>query len=188
MEPLAGLTRLEELDLNYLPITGEGLEHLAALPALRRLSLTTCQKLKPSHLTALARFPALEALHVSGPTLPATAIKHLGRLSGLRILDLYGAYIKPADLGPLSDLSRLEWLRLPANADGSALRPLSGLTDLRSLSLQWATLEKADLVLLASLPNLRHLSLRECRIAADALGSRKSSRSICSARGSRIRT
>ncbi len=113
--PLAGLTRLESLQMGGLVI-----DDLSALSGLQNLmSLTVFNGEQPLDLTPLAKLTNLEALTLRNNQI--VDISALSGLSMLRYLDLEGNQI--SDVTPLAELTALNRLFLSGNpiSDYSAL-------------------------------------------------------------------
>lgn len=177
VSPLEGLEQLELLNLSASTLT-EGLEVLAALPALRDLRINGTGV---SDLSFLAGAPVLEALQaaampqltdLSGLEEVATldrlfitnsnveSLTPLTELTGLRILAALGNPIE--DLDPLSDLTSLESLTL-GNLETNDLSPLSGLINLTSLTIRDVVLPGIEAV--SGMTALQSISLTENELA-----------------------
>lgn len=107
---LAGLTNLETLTVSGSPVSGEVLTAIAALPALRELT-------------------------IAGGGL--SNIQALAQAKQLRYLDLNGNAVR--ELEPLSGMTGLETLNLQRNAV-TDLTPLASLTELTGLDVSYNAL------------------------------------------------
>jgi len=86
---LGGMKLLEQLELWGAALTSDGLAHLPDLPGLRRLTLSINFGLTGGALSHLInRLPALEDLDISNSEIGDEAVPHLGRLTGLRQLNV----------------------------------------------------------------------------------------------------
>ncbi|MFF4992314.1 NACHT domain-containing protein [Streptosporangium saharense] len=144
---LADLPRLGSFILSGGDIVG-GLRVLADhCPQLRSLSLwnTTVDD-----LDALDAFDNLFMLHLG--KCPVRDLAPLARRRGLESLTLYDT--QASDLGPLAELSKLEFLSLEGSSQVTDLSPLASLTELRSVRVQGMTSD-LDLAPLAGKPGLR---------------------------------
>jgi hypothetical protein len=83
---LAGLTRLEWLDLHDTPLTDGGLRHLSAFARLERLNLQNT-RITDSSLPHLSRFTRLKWLNVGGTGVTPAGLAFLkARLPNAEIL------------------------------------------------------------------------------------------------------
>jgi hypothetical protein len=169
--------------ITNLKLTGDygSLEEVAAMPRLRRLTLTANGLLRD--LGPLAACPTLRTLELSG----AELLQDLSPLDGTPIEEL-ALYLVRADLGTLR-ARRLRHLRIrdPRLKDGLTVLPAH--LPLRTLTIhnlptsrnllgidQWRELEHLaitgvpraeEVQALASLPRLRHLTVRQPQSAPD---------------------
>lgn len=142
---LAGLTRLEFLQLCHTSITDEGLAHLEGLASLRLLDL--------------------------GCTSTSDAgLKHIRRLAALRELRLTGTRVTGAGLVELKGLTRLEelWLGDLDVSDGE-LAHLEALTSLQRLDLAGTPVTDAGLIHLGRLANLVYVDLRNTQFSPEGV-------------------
>lgn len=146
LTPLAGLTQLETLTLERLPV--HDLAPLSGLVALRDLSLsyTAIADLKPlASLSRLTEFTCSDCVLIDWDSLP--------ELSSLK--ELTAAYCSISDVTPLARLSGLVDARLYVNSFRD-IRPLATLTQLKALDIDRT--ETAELRPLLALPQLRYLN------------------------------
>jgi hypothetical protein len=105
---------------------------LPGIPLLHHLKELHCRfDAKPADLHCLDPADKLVSLDVLGAV---TNLEPLARHRGLRMLSLQRCAVK--DLGPVSELTALEDLRLAGCSNVADLRPLGGLQQLRNLSLR----------------------------------------------------
>lgn len=136
---------LEEHGAPELTLTGavaldpDGVARLAEVETLRALELWNLMgDLSPETWAALPRLRALERLELSGGPFRDALLEPVGRMSGLRALDLQNCRA----------------------LSGAGLAHLAGLAQLEELNLaQCYGLEDADLAQLPPLPALRRLDL-----------------------------
>tara|TARA_Y100001970_G_scaffold291331_1_gene428077 strand:+ start:2231 stop:3148 length:918 start_codon:yes stop_codon:yes gene_type:complete len=107
--------------------------------------ILTCQYVENEEILELWGSPSIQS--ISG----------LERFRNLKELYLIGSQVQ--DLGPISDLSKLEFLDLGLNHEISNLRPIRELRKLRRLELYNVFLLN-DLSPLQGLENLEHLNLK----------------------------
>jgi Leucine-rich repeat (LRR) protein len=87
LEAVATLTELRELRLDGMPVTARWLDKLKPLRKLERLSLQRCKRLDDAALAALAAWPLLKVVDLSGSTVTEKGVADLrGARSALQIL------------------------------------------------------------------------------------------------------
>ena len=161
---LAGLRRLNELDLRRTAV-GPGLgSALAGLPDLRTV---WCHSVATdlNNLDGIEHSPSLESLQLAGnPWLTDQALVAIGRLKTLRSLSVVGAtQLTAAGIEHLAS-ARLQHVRLRGcnGIDDVAIQRLS-THPLISLDLVGCPLvTEGSLAALQSVPSLRQLDLRGC--------------------------
>jgi hypothetical protein len=144
---LEGLGRLPNLRVLFLTGTGvsaEGLRPLASLKTLSALDLEVCESIGDAACEVLGGMPQLRALVLKKTGFEPThitdaGVKHLGRLTALESLSLYGNRITDRGLAHLAGLSRLRELDLSLLAISDAgLVHLRGLGELRKIDLLYS--------------------------------------------------
>lgn len=187
LSPIAALTELEELRLDFAP---QSLDALGALQKLRLLKfsghvrkarfldlapLAKLQQLKHlefqwlyvSDVSALGALKNLETLtlkasskyRADGPT----DYSALGALTNLVELEVWGmAASRDCNYDWLQHLTQLQWLALP-HSGFSDLTLLKGLTKLERLNLHGAQL--VELAAARELPNLKMLVYGDCPVS-----------------------
>jgi len=162
---LAGLTHLQRLSLSGDWVTDDGLVHLEGLRNLRNLILDT-RGITSDGLTHLEGLTNLERLQVDSPGITGAGLAHLSGLTRLKHLQLWRP-TKPTDtdLAHLAHLTALEDLYLDlSEVTDAGLEHLGRLTNLRSLDLQRAEITDAGLAHLKRLTSLRSLHLSDTQI------------------------
>ena len=202
-EPLSHLTALRTLDVSYSQIDDAGVELLAELPQLERLSMGGT-RIGVVALSSLKLLPSLRHLDLSGMqrvdsghwglTLSAAVLAELGTLENLESLNVSGAVLndigadKPGlkeeqrqsldGLEKLAGLQRLEKLdlsRTPVNEAG--LRALHGLKHLRELRLALAkNIDDSAIPVLIAWKSLRVVNLEGTRVTADGVARMRAAR------------
>ena len=148
LSPLAGLTGLERLDLNFNGIN-TNLSPLAGLTGLKQLFLKGNNL---SDISPLAGLTRLERLHLA-----RNRISDISPLAGLHRLELLNLqFNRISSISPLARLTGLRWLFL-GDSDISDISPLARLTGLIQLCLAQANI--SDISPLAGLTGLLDLSL-----------------------------
>lgn len=196
MRHLAGLTGLRALMLDHLWVSGEGLAALAPLGNLEELTLaqtlvgddaaeaiTAFSRLRRLRLAGtsisgaglakLAKLPALADLDVSEAVqIDDAALEHVGRMAGLRRLNLWRVPVGDAGIAQLAGLEDLEWLNLDnTQLTDAGLEAVGGLRKLQTLYLGSTAVSNAGLGRIAGLTALESLSLQ--RTAVDAAAVRE---------------
>jgi len=98
------------LDLQLLPITGEGLAHVAALGDLERLRVYKCFKLKDGDFAQLAKLKKLRSLSLSATEIGDAGLKEICSLPDLEYLNIGDTQITDAGLAELKKLKKLKVL------------------------------------------------------------------------------
>ena len=137
LEPLKGLTNLQNLSLEGSKVTGPGMEYLKGLTSLHELWL-------------------------SGTPVDDAGLAHLKGLTNLRRLILGGTRVSDAGLEYLKGMTQLRELLLNYTQVGDpGLQHLAGLTRLRYLHLSGTQVTNVGLEHLKGLPSLEWLSLED---------------------------
>ena len=176
---LAGMPRLETLEIHNAPVTDAGLARLEGLRTLRHLLLGKAQPFDAggnpiaitgegfAHLTGL---PALAELEVHSPALTGGGLGHLGGLRHLKRLRLRSATITDDDLRSLAGLTELESLEIfGAGIDGTGFRHLTELSKVSYVCIECPNVTDAALPFLARLPRLESVMIYNTRVTASGL-------------------
>lgn len=176
---------LRELNCNEATLTSAGLAHLAGLRRLEQLDLNNARKLTDDGFAPLARLVSLRRFNAMGTSLGDRAVRQLAGLNVLDNLSLGSSALTDAGMRSIGDLVGLSllqiskdatqvtdrgleffwrlhrlqqlWLDAP-NVTGSGFAPLTELAGLHSLYLERATgLTDAAFPHLAEVPNLERL-------------------------------
>jgi hypothetical protein len=145
---LAGLRRLERLDLAKAPVTAQGLAHLAGLQDLEYLDLRDTI-ITDQHLEQVGRLRHLKDLRLGGHS-------NTSPVGGSQITDRGVSHLKH-----LTQLDTLFLDDLPITDAG--LAHLTGLKNLHDLSLRRTRVTDAGMKSLESLP-LRRLAVNGTRV------------------------
>jgi hypothetical protein len=123
VQRIRALTCLESLWIDSLHVTNDGLAHVAQLPQLRELSLST-PLVTNAGLTHLQALPRLEGLYLQGTAVTDDGMKHLSGLTNLRWLSLKGTAVSESGLTHISKLKSLEFVVLPVGVSDESIRRL----------------------------------------------------------------
>jgi len=157
---VAGMTNVEQLDLDNMKMIGDGLKHLAGMQKLKDLSLYEA-KISESALSHLPALPALRSINLIGCGVTDSGLKHLARQSNLETIELWKARVKGPGFAHLAQLPLLQHLALhESELTDEALPYLAELKELRYLDLSRTAVTDEGLKHLARLKELRELKVR----------------------------
>jgi endonuclease YncB( thermonuclease family) len=167
---LAGLTRLEELNVNWTRATSAGILRLVKdRPKFRRLELGGV-KFHDEDLSKLSRLTDLRTLSLRGTLVTDKGVEHLKPFTKLTVLSLMSTKIGDPALAHLEGLTELEDLDLDRTAITDAgLVPLKSLRKLRRLQMAHTTVTDAGLEHLQVLSNLKSLNVRGTKVTKEAV-------------------
>jgi hypothetical protein len=98
------------LDLQLLPISGKGLEHVAALGDLERLAIYKCFELKDEDFAHLVTLKKLRSLSLSATEIGDAGLQQLCSLPDLEYLNIGDTRVTDAGLAGLKKLRKLKML------------------------------------------------------------------------------
>ncbi|MCH8828876.1 MAG: hypothetical protein IID45_04785 [Planctomycetes bacterium] len=154
---LAGLTKLESLNLYGASLTDAGLVHLKRMNRLETLQIS--YKINGSGLKHLTSLKRLRKLWISGIRLKDEGLRHIGRMSNLVSLTLYRTRFTKAGMAHLQKLARLRYLDLSSsNITDAGLANLVGLPKLHFLDISKTAITDAGLIHLEEMETLRRLN------------------------------
>ena len=138
LRPISGhefFQRITLVEMGDPKTTDEDLQLLTGAPRLRELVILHKCKISAEGLRHLAEIPQLENVMVDGPMATDESLQHLGKLSQMRALCLYGDF-SDRGLEHLRALSELRKLALASpQLRDEYLRPLGSLINLEDLCL-----------------------------------------------------
>lgn len=161
--PLSKLHELESLKLGN-GITDDGLAHIAGMTRLETLDLTGTD-ISEAGLAHICQMNRLRTLGLPPIDVSDKGIGHLARLTELRDFEVRGYEITDAGLAQLANLKHLTRLRLvgsPVTDEG--MKHLSGLAELENLHLSFTEVGDRGLAHLSKLQSLRLLTLSHTRV------------------------
>lgn len=174
LSPLAGLAKLETLDIESFDRFDGNLKTVAGISSLKHLNAGVYGD-RPTMLTnddlaGLSEMTGLESLDISGSGL-VDDISALSGLINLKYLDASVTAVK--DLTPLKNLTKLEFLNLTGTDIfldvPQCIEPLTGMTNLKYLYLSHETAARDfvidDLSPLANMTQLRMLTLSGIKVS-----------------------
>jgi hypothetical protein len=169
---LARLPELERLELTTPRITDAGIKHLAAHPRLKDLSIPWSSQITDEGAAQLATINGLVRLSLWwSEGLTDAGLKHLSKLGELRELRLWGAgRITDSGLEAISTMTRLERVTL---SHSKALTPagvssLAKMPSLRELHIGYASVDDEGLEALGRSSSLSEIELTGLEGVSDA--------------------
>jgi Leucine-rich repeat (LRR) protein len=149
LESLAKCKTLEVLGIGSIGITDVGLEHVAKLTNLKRLTLYGCDNVTDKGLAQLAALKSLRDLNIAYGQITLSGINQLNSITSLIHMDIS---LRRRDVdfrqdGAVLDLSALNFLEklrinFPANSEKFADEDLKCLAGLKSL--KWLNISPYD--------------------------------------------
>jgi len=173
---IAGLTDLEDLDIQDAMVSDAGLVHLGKLYKLRRLNLLKTSptgKLTDAGLAHLKNLKSLEDLTIPAGITDA-GVKHLAALDALKKINLWGDGVTDKSMSVLAQMKSLEDLEIMSRGVTDAgIEKLAQCPRLKTLSLQNTPITEAALSNLSSIKTLTSLSFWNTNINGKGLSSLK---------------
>ena len=139
---------------------------IAELTGLTSLSFSILLQITPAGFAHLARLPRLERLYISSSPITAAGVAALGPAPALRILDLStNRAINDAAMVPVATMRGLTSLSIPGTAVTDAgLALLVGHPALRELRIMGLAVSDAGLLTLARIPTLASVNARGTQV------------------------
>jgi hypothetical protein len=188
LRTLAGMPRLEVLELHNAPVTDAWLAHLNGRQGLRSLLLGEATPFSTNRnmiavtgdgFTHLAGLAALTELEIHSSALTGNGLKYLGTLKHLKRLKLKGGSITDDDLQFLAPLTNLELLEIVGSSiDGTGFRHLTGLANVNYVCLESSNVTDAAVPFLAQLPALQSVMIYGTQVTASGLEGFRSARRL----------
>jgi Leucine-rich repeat (LRR) protein len=159
-QQLARMKQLEILDLAWdSRVTDAGLEHLATLPNLKHLSVTSAS-ITDKGLITLSKSRTLQELDLTRSKISDAGLEKMSAMENLRELDLSNTKISSDGMKHLARLPHLTNLKLSDTSVGDpGLTELVRVHELESLDVSGAKLTNDGLTTLATFSNLRWLDV-----------------------------
>ncbi len=158
---VAQLPALEALYIQLPRLSREGLAQIARIKSLEELALVEDPQ-HPIDYTGLAHLAGLPSLtYLAYPAPNDAAMRYVGQLRSLKILNLGHAKISDRGMPPLANLTNLETLALyhVAGITGPGLAHLRSLSHLKKLDITWTGVRAEYLPHLTALKSLERLDL-----------------------------
>jgi len=135
MKEIAKLTSLKVLNVLNTKITDDGVKALAALTDLEDLNIGQNFDVKDVGVYALKDLKKLRRLSVSNSGVSDGAMKAISGLPALRVLELFGSQVTDLGYSYVGKIQSLEELRTSYSITDKGLAELGGLKNLRTLNL-----------------------------------------------------
>jgi Leucine-rich repeat (LRR) protein len=160
LKHLAGMTKLEKLNLDSAKIGDAGLQYIADLTRLTELNLARTD-VGDAGLKRLAKMTNLAHLDLSRTRITDAGLEALSGMKQLAFLDISGTAIKGNGLKHLAGCKELTTLEVGymTHFTGEGLNHLAGCPKLTSINLSWTGLTDAGLADIKALEQLTHLDL-----------------------------
>lgn len=163
LEVLARCRNLEELSIGSIGVTDAGMEHIAKLTSLTRLSMFGCDNVTDVGLAKLIALKSLKNLSITYSDVSIAGLNNLKPMSNLTNLKVSGFKRGGATLD-LSTLTALEDLYISPRSGSvtfvdADLKCLSGLKQLRSLQIGPCDYTDKGIQYLAGLTNMERLGI-----------------------------
>jgi hypothetical protein len=166
---LAKLTSLQTLSLHRTDITGVGFKHLAGLKKLENLELNDTF-VNDEGLEQIGKIESLRILQIARTNITGAGLKHLANLEELKELDLTDTAVDDNGLGHISIHNHLESLSLRrSHVTDAGMLHLESLRHLEALNLSETKITDAGLPHLYRLKNLQSLYTSDTAVTQDAL-------------------
>jgi beta-lactamase regulating signal transducer with metallopeptidase domain len=174
LESLAKCRTLEELKIGSVAITDAGMEHVAKLSQLKKLTMLACINVTDTGIAKLAALHQLTTLYLDTLNMTIAGINSLKTMSNLKDLSVYRGLTRNNTILDISTMTNLETLGLTCDASSDPfqdadLKCLSGLKSLTNLQLGARNFSDEGLVCLRNLTNLERLSIGGPRLTDEGL-------------------
>jgi hypothetical protein len=160
---------LEELHLEDVTGTEEGLQRLGQLRQLKKLALACCGS--DATLAVLSQLPKLESLSLQGAAFSGKGLRHIAAIPALKSLTLESSCSDSIHgLAWLKSSPKLEELHIiGARLDNAGLDGIEKCSRLKVLSIFGCAATDADMERIASLTQLEVLSMERAGIHSKGL-------------------
>lgn len=165
------LPDLEFVSLYETNIDDDGVQRLARLPKLRRLTIAPiCRYEKTGFGAPQWSYPFLPE-RADRPRITGRGLQAFGAVSTLETLELLDARLTTADLALLQSWPKLSAIALPNTIDTDTVAHLRACRRLNHLTLGYREVTAAELKHLAAWSGLRRLTLIHARLSNEALAA-----------------
>jgi len=171
---IAGLTKLEELNLRETAVSDAGLAHLGGLAKLKKLNLLMNRGgVSDAGIAHLTNLKSLEELVFPNNDIGDTGLAYLSEMDSLRNINA-GRNVTDKGLATVSKMKSLESLQINSKkVTDSGLTELSGCVHLKSLRIAGSAITDEGLAKLAEIGSLRNLGINGTTITGTGLGKLK---------------
>lgn len=165
------LPDLEFVSLYETSVDDDGVQHLARLPKLRRLSIAPiCRYEKTGFGPPQWSYPFM-AERADRPRVTGRGLQAFASAATLEALELLDSRLTSDDLAVLKSWPKLSALGLPNKIDAATVLHLQTCKRLNQLTLSYREVTADELERLAEWPGLRKLTLIHARLSDEALAA-----------------
>jgi hypothetical protein len=166
---LPSLSDLESLEIHETSIDDSGAQHLARLPKLRRITISSVDRFQKIGFPRIQwSYPWLPKVE-NRPSITGKTLAALRSQPALEFLDLRDTRIVSSDLAALASFQKLGEIGLPNALDTEALQHLASCKQLSALILGNREIKPSEIQLLAKLPSLKRLTIRNAQLSNETL-------------------
>lgn len=169
---IAGLTDLEDLDIQDAPVNDAGLVHLSKLHKLRRLNLlktSPAGKITGAGMVHLRNLKSLEELTIPRGVSDA-GVEQLAALDSLKKVNLWGDGVTDKSMSVLAQMKSLENLEISSRTVTDAgIEKLAQCPHIKTLALQNTPITEGALSNLSKIKSLTSLSFWNTNINGKGL-------------------
>jgi hypothetical protein len=166
--------KLDSLSISDVTFTEQDFAAIAAIPALRTLSITSRDPVVPAAWARLTAAKKLSTLTAEKTPVTSEIIAHIGKFSALTSLSLGDITVPDADLAPLGALKQLSTLRTTAGStiDGGVFVAWPPHPAMKTLALgsSHSVSDKSLRAISAAFPSLTHLEVTAAAGSVTASG------------------
>lgn len=166
LENLRHVPLLTHLYLDDTHLTDSGLQHLALVPQLKRLSLDGPTDISDDGLSVLQHLPELESFFCTGLVVHGEGLKSLAAATNLKELSFAGPGVNDEWLRAVTSLQNVEWLQCNrTEITGSGLKWIENWSKVKKAYLNSNRIDDAGVEHLAKLYRLEDLDVINNRLS-----------------------
>lgn len=164
LKELAGLSKLQALNLRNSKITDAGLEYITLIPQLEQLDLMGTP-ISDEGLVYLKSMTTLKNLNLSMTQITDNGLDNIKDIANLEKLVLISTKVTNAGLEHIKGMDRLKMLILSGSSiNNTGLEYIKGMTGLKTLVLPGTSITDAGMEYIEEMNSLEALSLQSTQI------------------------